>query len=76
VELPTDPDELRKMELEQDPDFARFIRLLKVKIPLLSIRQSIEGEGVYHVDDILLFASKSAISQLVKTGTVIPDKYK
>ena len=76
MELPTDPDELRKMELEQDPDFARFIRLLKVKIPLLSIRQSIEGEGVYHVDDILLFASKSAISQLVKTGTVIPDKYK
>lgn len=65
------------MELEEDPEFARFIRLLKVKVPLLSIRNTIKFECPnFHPDDILLFASKVAINQLLKTGEEIPDKYK
>ena len=60
-ELPDDPDERRKMELDEDEESARFKRLLKVKVPLLGIRNTIRAEGVYHPDDILLFASKVAI---------------
>jgi hypothetical protein len=32
-----DPDEKRRQELMEKPDFARFTKLLKMKVPLLSI---------------------------------------
>ena len=50
------PEDKKREQLKADPEFARFIKVLKVKVPLLSIRNQIRAGGKFDPDDILLFA--------------------
>lgn len=69
-----DPDEARRQELLEDPEFAKFVKLYKMKIPLLSIRNQLRGSK-HDPDDILLFANKGDIMALKKIGDYKGDKY-
>ena len=59
-----DPDEARRQELLAKPDFARFVKLMKMKVPLLSILNQTRAAGVYTDDDVCLFATKMDITKL------------
>jgi hypothetical protein len=59
-----DPDEKRRQELLAVPDFARYVKLMKMKVPLLSILNQTRAAGVYGDDDVCLFASKADITKL------------
>jgi hypothetical protein len=48
----------------EKPDFARFVKLMKMKVPLLSILNQTRAAGVYADDDICLFASPMDIAKL------------
>ena len=52
----------------EDPEFARFVRAYKVKVPLLQLRNQIKSTGKYDPDDILMFATKTEIQTLKKIG--------
>ena len=58
-----DPAEAKRQELLQDPGFAKYVKLYKMKIPLVSIRNQIRSTE-YDPDDILLFAGPSDIAML------------
>lgn len=70
-----DPDEARRQELLQDPGFAKYVKLYKMKVPLLSIRNQLKGTMSHNPDDILLFASGPDISRLKEVGDYKGDKY-
>ena len=49
-------DEKRKEELENDPNFMKFVKLYKViKVPLANIKQKMRAEGNYKPIDMDLF---------------------
>jgi len=52
-----DPAEAKKEELMQDPQFAKYVKLYKMKVPLLNIRIQIRAAGIFDPDDILMFAN-------------------
>ena len=58
-----------------DPVFAKFVKLLKMKVPLLSLRNQIRAAGAYDPDDILYFASKGEINALKANGDYKGDKF-
>ena len=70
------PFEAKKAELEADPGFAKFIKLYKMKVPMQSLRNQIGAVGIYDPDDILCFATVSAINAMKArkeyTGTKYP----
>jgi hypothetical protein len=55
------PEERRKIELEEDPNFKKILMMLRMKVPLFQIRQKIKGEGVYNISDADLFADQHEI---------------
>ena len=56
------PEERRKNELEDDPNFKKYITMQKMKIPLINIRNKIIAENAgYTTKDIDLFAGKEDI---------------
>jgi hypothetical protein len=59
----------------QDPMFAKYVKLYKMKVPLLNIRIQMRAAGVYDPDDILLFAQKSDIENLKRLGDYKGDQY-
>ena len=70
-----DPDEARRQELLGKPDFARFVKLMKMKVPLLSILNQTRAAGVYGDDDVLLFATKMDITKLKGQGEYKGTKF-
>jgi hypothetical protein len=58
-----------------DPEFSKFIKLYKMKVPLLNIRINIRSLGKFNPDDILLFASKQDIANLKKLGDYAGTEY-
>ena len=70
-----DPDEARRQELMQDEAFSKLVKLYKMRIPLLNLRNQMRAGGVYDPDDILLFASKSDIKALKALKDYTGDKY-
>jgi hypothetical protein len=57
-----DPKEKRKRELEEDEDFKKYIKFLKIKIPLVNIKRKMKEEGL-DPDDIDLFADSAALAK-------------
>jgi len=56
------PEEKKKMQLEQDPGFMRYIKMKKMGIPLINVRRKIKAEGAgYDWKDMNLFANKIEI---------------
>ena len=59
------PEERRKNQLEEDPNFKKYLMMKRMKIPLANIRAKIrdtEG-GVYKKEDIDLFATEEEIKE-------------
>jgi len=47
------PEETKKMELEANDDFMKFVKLYKiVKVPLAAIKQKMKAEGLF--DPVLM----------------------
>ena len=56
------PEERRKNQLEEDPNFKRYLMMKRMKIPLANIRAKIrDTEKDYKPADIDLFASQQEI---------------
>ena len=49
--------DIRKEELEGNPDFKKILKALKMGIPILQIRQNMRMQGKFDPDDIVLFCS-------------------
>ena len=62
-----------KDKLRANPDFNKYIRLLKMKVPMQQIFLKIKAEGIFSEDDILMFGTKRDIDQMksmkLYTGT-------
>lgn len=58
-----------------DPGFAKYVKLYKMKVPLLSIRNQMKGTMTHNPDDLLLFADKGDIEKLKKVGDYKGDKF-
>ena len=52
-----DPDDARKDELEDDPVFKKYLTALKMRIPPAQLVQQITAQGIYSVEDLLLFCN-------------------
>lgn len=72
---PVDPDEARREELMSKPDFAKLIKLMKMKVPLQSILNQTRAVGEYSDDDVLLFATSADIDKLKKAGGYSGTKF-
>ena len=57
------------------PDFARLVKLMKMKVPLLSILNQTRAAGVYSDDDVCLFATKGEITKLKSMGEYKGTKF-
>jgi hypothetical protein len=55
------PEERRKNELAEDPNFKKFISMYRMKIGLHNIRSKLRGDPVYKESDIDLFADPEEI---------------
>lgn len=60
-----DPIEAEKQKLMENPAFARFIKLHKMKVPMKNILLQLGGSG-FTQDDLLLFAGENEIAALKK----------
>ena len=61
-----DPHAKRKEELLANPDFAKIPKMIKMKVPLMSILNQVRPAGKFKDDDVCIFASKSDIDNLKK----------
>ena len=50
-------EERKKEELNNNPEFKKYLTMYKVKIPLVQIKQKIQQDGVFNPMDIELFAA-------------------
>lgn len=62
AEAEMDPVEKKKQELEADEEFCKFIKYLKLKIPLANIKRKMEEAG-YNKDDIDIFCSPQVLAE-------------
>jgi len=69
------PDEKRREELLALPDFARYVKLMKMKVPVLSILNQVRAAGIYQDDDICLFISPGEITKLKNQKEYKGTKY-
>lgn len=67
-EEPVDPDEAKRAELMEKPDFAKLVKLMKMKVPLQSILNQVRAAGIYTDDEVLLFVTPGDISKLKASG--------
>jgi hypothetical protein len=51
-----------------NPDFAKYVKIYKMRVSLLAIRNQIRAEGKFNPDDMLPFADKDDIYELKKVG--------
>ena len=51
-----------------NPEFAKYVKVYKMKVPLVAIRNQMRAGGKFNPDDILLFASGADIHQLKACG--------
>ena len=49
------PEDQKKAQLMEDPDFAKIVKSLQMKAPLLQIVNKIKAEGKYQIEDLQLF---------------------
>jgi hypothetical protein len=52
-----DPADKHKADLEKNPDMAKLIKSMKMKVPMLNLYQKVKAEGRFQMEDVLLFAS-------------------
>lgn len=66
----TDPAQAKKEKLENDPDFKKVLKALKMGVPPLQLRLKLRAEGKFDPDDLLIFLDSGQIAQLKKIGDV------
>ena len=55
--IPVDPEQAKKEQLENNPDFKKILKVLKMGVPILQVRNNIRMQGKFDPDDILMFCS-------------------
>ena len=63
-----DPIEAEKEKLLEDPVFAKFIKLYKMRVPMRNLLMQIKAGGQYSQDDIMLFATPGEVKKLKEDG--------
>ena len=54
--------------MRNNPDFAKYIKLLKMKVPMKNILLKVKGEGVFTEDQLIIFANPKDIPMLKREG--------
>ena len=57
------PDQRRKLQLEEDPDFKMYKSMYRMRIPLIRIIDKIKMDGKFTEEDIKLFATDAEIAE-------------
>lgn len=57
------PEERRKNQLEQDPNFAPYLKMKRMRIPLANIRARMRGEKLFDPKEMDLFATVEEIKE-------------
>ena len=73
------PDEEFKEEkdkLRENPDFSKYIKLLKMKVPMQQIFLRIKAEGKFTEDDILMFGTKRDVENMKNMKLYTGTKFK
>lgn len=70
-----DPEQQKKDELENNPDFKKILKALKMGVPVLQVRNNIRMQGKFDPDDLLMFCSSDQIMTLKKLGDYKGTKY-
>jgi hypothetical protein len=55
-------------KLRNNPDFAKYVKLLKMKVPMKNILLKVKGEGIFTEDQLIIFANPKDIPLLKKEG--------
>ena len=70
-----DPEQQKKDELENNPDFKKILKALKMGVPVLQVRNNIRMQVKFDPDDLLMFCSSDQIMTLKKLGDYKGTKY-
>jgi hypothetical protein len=57
------PEQRRRIQLEEDPDFRKYRMMYRNKIPLFRIIDRINGDGQFTAADIKMFATQAQIDE-------------
>ena len=58
------PEQRRRRELEEDPGFKTYLRMVRMRIPLINIRRKLNNEGMkYTFADLDMFSDKEEIDK-------------
>ena len=60
----------------EDPDFAKYVKLLKMRVPLHNIFLEVKAHKKYKEDDILLFAKPADIEKMKNLGLYTGKRFK
>lgn len=71
----SNPDDIKKEKLENDAEFAKILKALKMGVPAHQIRLNMRQKGKYDPDDLLMFCDTATIMQLKKIGDYKGNKY-
>ena len=52
-----DPADKKKADLEKNPEMAKLIKMMKMKVPMLNLYQKVKAEGLFQIEDVLLVAT-------------------
>lgn len=55
IKNPFDPEEVKKEEMQNDADFSKYLKAVKMGVTPHQIRMKIRQEGKFDPDDLLLF---------------------
>ena len=70
-----DPDEAKREELQENPDFKKILKVLKMGISIMQVRQNMTIQGKFDPDDIIPFCSSDQLMTLKKSGTFNEKEY-
>jgi hypothetical protein len=57
-EAAMDPDDLKRIQLQENPLYQRFAKLFKMKVPLATVMNQVKADPKLNVNDVLLLAPK------------------
>lgn len=72
---PVDPVQEKKEKLENDPDFKKLLKALKMGVPAQQVRLNMRAKKQFDPDDLLMFCDTATIMQLKKIGDYKGNKY-
>lgn len=75
MEEEVDPIDKEKNKLMEDPVFAKFVKLYKMRVPMQNLLLQIKAQGAYSEDDIMLFATPGEVKKLKASGVYTGKRF-